>query len=53
MLGKIARKIFGSANARFVKKQYKIVQQIKEVEPRKSTRSDDNHVPKSGKPSAA
>lgn len=33
MLGKIARKIFGSANDRFVKKQYKIVNQINALEP--------------------
>ena len=33
MLGQIARKIFGSANDRFVKKQYKIVNQINELEP--------------------
>ncbi len=33
MLGQIARKIFGSANDRFVKKQYKIVNQINNLEP--------------------
>lgn len=33
MLGQIARKIFGSANDRFVKKQYKIVNHINELEP--------------------
>lgn len=33
MLGKIARKIFGSANDRFVKKQYKTVNQINALEP--------------------
>ena len=33
MLGKIARKLFGSANDRFVKKQYKIVNQINALEP--------------------
>ena len=33
MLGKIARKIFGSANDRFVKKQYRIVNQINALEP--------------------
>ena len=32
MLGKIARKIFGSANDRFVKKLYKIVNQINALE---------------------
>ncbi len=41
MLGKIARKIFGSANDRFVKKQYKIVQQINELEPNFIKLSDD------------
>ena len=33
MLGQIARKIFGSANDRFVKKQYKIVNKINALEP--------------------
>ena len=33
MLGKVARCIFGSANDRFVNKQYKIVQQINNLEP--------------------
>ena len=33
MLGQIARKIFGSANDRFIKKQYKIVNQINVLEP--------------------
>ena len=33
MLGKIARKIFVSANDRFIKKQYKIVNQINALEP--------------------
>ena len=32
MLGKIARKIFGSANDRFVKKLYKTVNQINALE---------------------
>ncbi|MBR3501363.1 MAG: preprotein translocase subunit SecA, partial [Alphaproteobacteria bacterium] len=32
MLGKIARKIFGSANDRFIKKQYKIVNKINALE---------------------
>ena len=41
MLGKIARKIFGSANDRFVKKQYKIVQQINDLEPNFIKLSDD------------
>ncbi len=33
MLGKIARKVFGSANDRFVKKQFKIVEKINALEP--------------------
>lgn len=33
MLGQIARKIFGSANDRFVKKQYKTVNKINALEP--------------------
>ncbi len=41
MLGKIARKIFGSANDRFVKKQYKIVEQINALEPNFIKLSDD------------
>ena len=41
MLGKIARKLFGSANDRFVKKQYKIVHQINELEPNFIKLSDD------------
>ena len=32
MLNKIARKIFGSANERFVKKQFKIVEKINALE---------------------
>lgn len=41
MLGQIARKIFGSANDRFVKKQYKIVNHINELEPDFIKLSDD------------
>ncbi len=41
MLGKIARKLFGSANDRFVKKQYKIVEQINALEPDFIKLSDD------------
>lgn len=41
MLGKIARKIFGSANDRFVKKQYKIVNQINALEPNFEKLTDD------------
>ncbi|MBQ8465137.1 MAG: preprotein translocase subunit SecA [Alphaproteobacteria bacterium] len=33
MIGKLARCVFGSANDRFVNKQYKIVQQINRLEP--------------------
>ena len=33
MLGKIARKIFGSSNDRYIRKQYKIVKHINEIEP--------------------
>ena len=33
MLNKIARKLFGSANERFVKKQFKIVEKINALEP--------------------
>ena len=32
MLGKIAKTIFGSANDRFIKRQYKIVQKINSLE---------------------
>ena len=41
MLGKIARKIFGSANDRFVKKQYKTVNQINALEPEFIKLSDE------------
>ncbi|MDO4161620.1 MAG: preprotein translocase subunit SecA [Pseudomonadota bacterium] len=41
MLGKIARKIFGSANDRFVKRQYKIVNQINALEPEFIKLSDE------------
>ena len=41
MLGKIARKIFGSANDRFVRKQYRIVNQINALEPDFIKLSDD------------
>ena len=40
MIGKLARAIFGSANDRFVKKQYKIVQRINALEPEISKLSD-------------
>lgn len=41
MLGKIARKIFGSSNDRYIRKQYKIVRQINELEPNFIKLSDD------------
>ena len=41
MLGKIAKTIFGSANDRFVKKQYKTVQKINSLEPEISKLSDE------------
>lgn len=41
MLGKIARKIFGSANDRFIKKQHKIIDQINALEPEFIALSDD------------
>ena len=41
MLGKIAKTIFGSANDRFIKKQYKTVQKINSLEPEISALSDE------------
>ena len=41
MLGKIAKTIFGSANDRFIKKQYKIVQKINALESTISALSDE------------
>ena len=41
MLGNIARKVFGSANDRFVKKQFKIVQKINSYEPEIQKLSDE------------
>ena len=41
MLGSIARKVFGSANDRFVKKQYKLVQKINSYEPEISKLNDE------------
>ena len=41
MLGKIAKTIFGSANDRFVKKQYKLVQKINALEADISKLSDE------------
>ena len=40
MIGKVARCIFGSANDRFVNKQYKIVHQINRLEPEIQKLSD-------------
>ena len=33
MIGKIAKAFFGSANDRFIKKQYKLVNKINSLEP--------------------
>ena len=41
MIGSIARKIFGSANDRYVKRQYKIVEKINSLEPEISPLSDE------------
>lgn len=41
MLGTLARKLFGSANDRFVKKQTKIIQRINSLEPEISKLSDE------------
>ncbi len=41
MLNKIARKLFGSANERFVKKQFKIVEKINALEPEFVKLSDE------------
>lgn len=41
MIGQLARKIFGSANDRYVKRQYKIVNQINAFEPSISALSDE------------
>lgn len=41
MLGKIAKTIFGSANDRFIKKQYKLVQKINALEADISKLSDE------------
>ena len=41
MLGKIARTIFGSANDRFVRKQFRTVQQINALEPEIEKLSDE------------
>ena len=41
MIGSLARKIFGSANDRYVKKQYKIVEKINSLETEIAKLSDD------------
>ena len=41
MIGSLARKIFGSANDRYVKKQYKLVQKINSFEPAVSDLNDE------------
>ena len=41
MIGSIARKIFGSANDRYVKRQYKTVEKINSLEPEISQLSDE------------
>ena len=41
MIGQLARKIFGSANDRYVKRMYKTVQQINALEPSISPLSDE------------
>ncbi len=46
MIGSIARKIFGSANDRYVKKQYKTVEKINALEPEYSALSDEQLLAK-------
>ena len=41
MIGSLARKIFGSANDRYIKRQYKTVEKINSLEPEISALSDD------------
>lgn len=41
MIGSLARKIFGSANDRYVKKQFKLVQKINSYEPAVSDLNDE------------
>ncbi len=41
MIGKIAKVIFGSANDRFIKKQYKTINRINALEPQTEKLSDD------------
>ena len=40
MIGSLARKLFGSANDRYVKRQYKIVEKINSLEPEISKLND-------------
>ncbi|MBE6467747.1 MAG: preprotein translocase subunit SecA [Alphaproteobacteria bacterium] len=46
MIGSIARKIFGSANDRYIKKQYKTVEKINALEPEYSALSDEQLLAK-------
>ena len=46
MIGGIARKIFGSANDRYIKKQYRIVEKINALEPEYSALSDEQLLAK-------
>ena len=41
MIGSLARKIFGSANDRYIKKQYKTVEKINSLEPEISKLTDE------------
>ena len=41
MIGSLARKIFGSANDRYIKKQYKVVERINALEPEISALTDE------------
>ena len=41
MIGSLARKLFGSANDRYVKRQYKIVEKINSLEPTIAPLSDE------------
>ena len=46
MIGSIARKLFGSANDRYIRKQYKIVEKINVLEPEYSALSDEQLLAK-------
>ena len=46
MIGSIARKIFGSANDRYIKKQYKIVEKINSLEPEFSALTNEQLLAK-------